>query len=131
MATVLDLVRATAVRLQLPYVKNAIGNQDAHVGQILAAMSASADDLLSRYPLNRKHLGGLWLRGADGVSLRAPKLDTDVVLIDEPLFKASTLWRWRSDNGFDYAEDLRAAEERLSRLALDYTRANRGRMVLS
>lgn len=129
MATVLDHVRAAAVRLALPVPTTAIGNADAHVAQILAAMQAAADELLDRYPVNRTVLGGLWVRGRDGRSLAAPVADSDAVLIDEKLMRSAILWRWRSDNGFDYAEDFRAVEERLARIANERTKAQRGASI--
>jgi len=130
MATVLDLVKASAVRLALPAVTSAVGSADAHVAQILAAMSAAADELLDRYPIKRQVLAGKWVRARDGRLLSDISADTDVVLIDEKLMKSAILWRWRSDNGFDYAEDFRAVEERLARLGNEWTKAQSGRTVM-
>ncbi|WP_062235868.1 hypothetical protein [Aureimonas sp. N4] len=126
MATVLDLVKASAIRLVQPVPSAAMSSTDPHVAQILAAMVTSADELLGRYPLKRQLFGGLWLRDKDGRSLSAPNADTDTVLIDETLMRSSIIWRWRYTNGYDYAEEFRAAEERLSILANDYTKAQRG-----
>ncbi|KQT52267.1 MULTISPECIES: hypothetical protein [unclassified Aureimonas] len=126
MASVLDLVKAAAVRLQLPTPSTAIGNADPFTAQILGALFASADELLDRYPVNRLLPDRAWAKAADGTVKPAPTIDTDVVMIDEGLIKSAILWRWRSDNGFDYAEDFRTVEERLSRLGLAYTKTQRG-----
>lgn len=52
-----------------------------------------------------------WILGADGTTYKSAfTLDTDTVLIPEELFRIGLRWRWKKENGLEYAEDFRDYE---------------------
>lgn len=56
-----------------------------------------------------------WCKSADGLTLRSAwALDTDISSIDEQLIVAGVIWRWKQYKGFDYAEDFRKYQVRVT-----------------
>lgn len=52
-----------------------------------------------------------WILGADLVTYKNLfTLDTDTILLPETLLIAGLKWRWKKENGLDYAEDFRTYE---------------------
>lgn len=52
-----------------------------------------------------------WILGANGVTYKSAfTLDTDTVLIPEELLRMGLRWRWKKEQGFEYAEDFRDYE---------------------
>lgn len=52
-----------------------------------------------------------WILAADGTTfLQYFSADTDTILLPEDLVLIGLRWRWKKENGFNYAEDLRTYE---------------------
>ena len=52
-----------------------------------------------------------WILGADLVTYKSAfTLDTDTLLLDEPLLTLGLRWRWKKEHGLEYAEDFRDYE---------------------
>lgn len=52
---------------------------------------------------------------ANGVTLKSAfTADDDVSLLDESLITAGLIWRWKAAKGFDYAEDFRKYQQRVT-----------------
>jgi hypothetical protein len=56
-----------------------------------------------------------WILGADGTTYKSYfTLDTDTILLPEELVTLGLKWRWKKEKGFDYAEDFRTYESRVT-----------------
>jgi hypothetical protein len=51
-----------------------------------------------------------WVKPAGGANKAAWSVDTDTSLIAEDTIMKGVVWRWKSSQGFDYAEDMRQFE---------------------
>lgn len=52
-----------------------------------------------------------WILGADGVTYKSEfTLDTDTLLLPEELLRMGLRWRWKKEQGLEYAEDFRDYE---------------------
>ena len=52
-----------------------------------------------------------WILGADGATYRQYfSLDTDTLLLPEPILLMGLTWRWKKEKGLSYAEDYNAYE---------------------
>ncbi|MDB5280913.1 MAG: hypothetical protein JWR61_5868 [Ferruginibacter sp.] len=54
-------------------------------------------------------------RDVDGVAKDTWSADTDTCRIPENVIALGVRWRWKQSKGFDYAEDMRSAEEAIAR----------------
>lgn len=55
-----------------------------------------------------------WILGADGTTYKQLfTLDTDTLLLPEKLLISGLKWRWKKENGLEYAEDMRTYEAQI------------------
>jgi hypothetical protein len=57
-----------------------------------------------------RYYSNAWIQSVLGVNQTAWGLDTDYSMIPETLIMKGAIWRWKSSQGFDYAEDMRQFE---------------------
>jgi hypothetical protein len=55
-----------------------------------------------------------WCTSSGGTGQSAWSADDDIALIDEDLMVAGLIWRWKQVKGFDYAEDFRKYQTRVT-----------------
>lgn len=69
-----------------------------------------------------------WILANDGTTYKSAfTLDTDTVLIPEPLMLMGLRWRWKKEKGLEYAEDFRTYEQQVK----DALGRDGGKSVLS
>jgi hypothetical protein len=56
------------------------------------------------------YYSGAWIQPVVGANKAAWSVDTDTSLIVEDTIMRGAIWRWKSSQGFDYAEDMRQFE---------------------
>lgn len=58
-----------------------------------------------------EYLSKNWILAADGITYKSAfTLDTDTVLLSEQLLTLGLRWRWKKENGLEYAEDYQDYE---------------------
>ena len=65
----------------------------------------------SGHTLAFEYISKNWILGVDGTTYKQRfTLDTDTILLSEDLIQQGTIWRWKKEKGFEYAEDFRTYE---------------------
>jgi hypothetical protein len=104
-------------------VLQAVGSRDQDVAQMVALLSAVADEVLDADPYEQRLGDGMWLRTpATNALSDQPTADDQEILFDGRLAIAGLKFRFLQAKGLEYGEQLRDFTMRLNKLA---TRANR------
>jgi hypothetical protein len=118
-------------------VGSAIGTADQDIAQMVALLSAVAEEALGEEPYQETLGDGLWLRNAaTGALSDVPQNDTDQILFDGRLAVNGLKFRFLKAKGLEFGEELRDFSNRMNKLAakansrvLDlYDEADGGRM---
>jgi predicted aconitase len=103
-------------------LSQAVGSADEDVRQMVALLSAVADELLLEEPYQDTLGDGHWIISADGQTYKSePNVDTDLILFDGRLAISGLKYRFLHGKGLEYAEHLRDFANRMAKVA---TRAN-------
>ena len=123
--TVKEAVSAASLEIgivQRP-VNQAVGSADQDVAQMVALLSAVADEVLDEQPYEDTLGDGNWIWiAATGQPGMQPTADEDRILFDGRLAVNGLKFRFLQAKGLEYAEPLRDFSTRLNKLG---ARANR------
>lgn len=99
-------------------LSQAIGSADQDTSQMVALLSAVADEVLQEQPYEDTIGDGYWLLAADGTTFRnVPTADTDKILFDGRLCVNGLKFRFLKAKGLEFGEELRDFSARLNKLA--------------
>ena len=88
--------------------------------QMMALLSAVADEILQEDPYEQRLSDGNWLIDANSGVLKArPEYDTDLILFDARLAVSGLKWRFLAAKGLEFGEIMRDFSNRLNRIAAD------------
>jgi len=96
-----------------------VGSLDEDITQMVALLSAVADELLLEEPYEEALGDGYWLLADDGVTTKAaPTLDTDVIRFDGRLAVNGLKYRFLQAKGLEFGEQMRDFTTRLNKLGM-------------
>jgi hypothetical protein len=127
----LETIKDTISRAQLELgiaqraVQTAVGSSDQDIVQMVALLSAVADEVLIEEPYRTSLGDGTWLHDSNGNPVLRPTSDSDVILFDARLAVDGLKYRFLKAKTLEYGEELRDFTNRLNKLA---SRAN-GRVI--
>jgi hypothetical protein len=117
--TVKDAVSQASMEIGIAQkpVTSAISQLDADIVQMVALLSAVADEVLLDEPY-RSMLGDeIWLADASGNPKPAVTADDDLILFDGRLAVDGLKYRFLKAKGLEFGEELRDFNTRLNKLA--------------
>jgi len=106
-------------------IQTAIGSLDQDIVQMVALLSAVADEVLLEEPYKVTLGDGVWIYSEGGEPQATFLLDTDVIAFDGRLAISGLKYRFLKAKGLEFAEEMRDFLTRLNKLA---ARAN-GRVL--
>jgi hypothetical protein len=98
-------------------VSTVVTSLDQDVVQMLALMSAVADDVLLEEPYKITLGDGVWVSDADGNPKQRPTTDTDLILFDGRLAIDGLKYRFLKAKGLEFGEEMRDYVARQNKLA--------------
>jgi hypothetical protein len=98
-------------------ISSVVTSLDEDVAQMLALMSAVADDILLEEPYKVTLGDGYWVSAADGTPKPRPTTDTDLVLFDGRLAIDGLKYRFLKAKGLEFGEEMRDYVARMNKLA--------------
>lgn len=98
-------------------VSTVVGSSDGDVTQMLALLSAVADEVLLEEPYKITLGDQAWISDENGVPKGAPTTDTDLILFDSRLAINGLKYRFKKEKGLEYGDDLLDFTTRLNKLA--------------
>jgi hypothetical protein len=99
-------------------VNAAIGSPDQDITQMVALLSAVADEVTDEEPYRGVLGDGYWLLDKDGATKKAvPTADDDKILFDARLAIAGLKFRFLQAKGLEYGEPARDFTVRMNKLA--------------
>jgi hypothetical protein len=117
--TVKDAVSQASMEIgisQVP-INQAIGSQDEDIAQMVALLSAVADEVLDEQPYADTLGDGNWILVAkDGSSAAKPTADEDQIMFDGRLAIAGLKMRFLAVKGLEFGEQMRDFTVRLNKL---------------
>jgi hypothetical protein len=114
-----DIVSQAALEVgivQKP-VSSVVGSADQDVTQMLALMSAVADEVLLEEPYRATLGDGVWVADSAGNPKPAPTTDGDVILFDGRLAVDGLKYRFKKEKGLEFGEDMRDFLTRMAKLS--------------
>jgi hypothetical protein len=117
--TVRDCVNQTQFELGISQrvIPSVLASFDQDVVQMLALLSAVADEVLLEEPYKITLGDGMWLADAGGASKPSPTADSDVILFDARLAVDGLKYRFLKAKGLEFGEEMRDFTTRLNKLA--------------
>jgi hypothetical protein len=103
-------------------VSQAIGSLDQDIAQMVALLSAVADELLMEEPYRQALGDGYWLIGNDGTPKQVPQADDDLILFDGRLAVNGLKFRFLQGKGLEFGEPHRDFTVRLNKVAAEANR---------
>lgn len=98
-------------------VSTVVTSLDEDVVQMLALVSAVADDVLLEEPYKITLGDGYWVADVNGVPKLRPTTDTDVILFDGRLAINGLKYRFLKAKGLEFGEELRDYVSRMNKVA--------------
>jgi hypothetical protein len=98
-------------------VSSVVGSLDQDVAQMLALMSAVADDVLLEEPYKVTLGDGYWVSDQNGQPKPKPTTDTDLILFDGRLAIDGLKYRFLKSKGLEFGEEMRDYTARMNKLA--------------
>jgi len=125
--TVKDIVTQASIELGIAQraILTIVASDDQDVIQMMALLSAVADEVLLDEPYRYTLGDELWVLGSDGVSKAKITSDDDVIQFDGRLAIDGLKFRFLKAKGLEFGEEARDFTNRLNKLA---TRVN-GRVL--
>lgn len=118
-ATVKDIVSQVSMELGIAQrpVSTATASSDQDIVQMVALMSAVADEVLFEEPYRTILGDGIWVQSSAGAPLPYPQHDDDVVLFDARLAVNGLKFRFLKAKGLEFGEEMRDFTSRLNKIA--------------
>lgn len=98
-------------------IASVVTSLDEDVAQMVALMSAVADDVLLEEPYKITLGDGYWVSDKDGVPKPEPTTDTDLILFDGRLAIDGLKYRFLKGKGLEFGEEMRDYTARMNKLA--------------
>jgi hypothetical protein len=119
LTTVKDAISSASMEIGIAQrpVSSAINSLDADITQMVALLSAVADEVLLDEPYRRSLGDAVWLSDSDGAPRDAPSADDDVILFDARLAIDGLKYRFLKAKGLEFGEEQRDFIVRLNKLA--------------
>lgn len=117
--TVKDCVNQVSMELgtTLRAISAAVGSPDQDLSQMVALLSAVADEVLLEQPYRDTLGDGYWVADSSGAPKPAITADTDVILFDGRLAIDGLKYRFLKAKGLEFGEEMRDFSTRLNKLA--------------
>lgn len=118
--SVLEIVSQASLEIGLTQqpVQVAVGSPDQDISQMVALLSAVADEVLLDQPYKTTLGDGYWVFDAGTMEAKnAPTLDTDLVGFDGRLAIVGLKFRLLKAKGLEFGEEMRDFISRLNKLA--------------
>ena len=98
-------------------VSSVVTSLDEDVAQMVALVSAVADDVLLEEPYKVTLGDGYWVADASGTPKPRPTTDTDLILFDGRLCIDGLKYRFLKAKGLEFGEEMRDYTARMNKLA--------------
>lgn len=98
-------------------ISSVVTSLDEDVAQMVALVSAVADDVLLEEPYKITLGDGYWVSDANGTPKARPTTDTDLILFDGRLCIDGLKYRFLKGKGLEFGEELRDYTSRMNKLA--------------
>jgi hypothetical protein len=98
-------------------ISTVVTSLDEDVVQMVALMSAVADDVLLEEPYKITLGDGFWVADAQGTPKARPTTDTDLILFDGRLAIDGLKYRFLKAKGLEFGEEMRDYVARMNKLA--------------
>ena len=98
-------------------VSSVVTSLDEDVAQMVALVSAVADDVLLEEPYKVTLGDGSWVADASGTPTPRPTTDTDLILFDGRLCIDGLKYRFLKAKGLEFGEEMRDYTARMNKLA--------------
>src|SRR5262245_54800129 len=95
-----------------------INAQDQDIAQMVALMSAVADELLLEEPFKSIYGDDVWCNDANGNPKTVPTADDDVILFDARLMIDGLKYRFNKAKGLEFGEEMRDFINRMNKIAV-------------
>jgi hypothetical protein len=117
--TVKDCVSHASMELGIAQrpIQTAMQSDDQDIVQMVALLSAVADEVLLDQPYRDTLGDGLWIATADGTPKPKPTADDDFILFNGRLAIDGLKFRFLKAKGLEYGEEMRDFTHRLNKLA--------------
>ncbi len=117
--TVKDCVSQASMEMGIATkpVSSAVGSNDQDIAQMVALLSAVADEVLFEQPYRDTLGDGYWLATQTGQPVAQPMADDNVILFDGRLAIDGLKWRFLKAKGLEFGEELKDFTVRLNKLA--------------
>jgi hypothetical protein len=106
------------IGIQQDALIDVVGSRDQDVLQMMALLSAVADELLMDEPYRTSLGDELWVYDQDGVPKEEITANTDLIAFDPRLAINGIKWRFKQAKGLEYAEEMRDFTNRLNKIAV-------------
>lgn len=119
MLTVKDCVSQASMELGISQrpITSAVGSPDQDVAQMVALLSAVADEVLFEEPYKTTLGDGVWLQDSAGDPVGRAMADDNVILFDGRLAINGLKFRFLKAKGLEFGEELRDFTSRMNKLA--------------
>jgi hypothetical protein len=119
LTTVKDAISQASLEIGIAQkpVSSVINSLDADITQMVALLSAVADEVLLDEPYRRSLGDEVWLADSDGVPRDVPRANDDVILFDARLAIDGLKYRFLKAKGLEFGEEQRDFIVRLNKLA--------------
>jgi hypothetical protein len=98
-------------------ISTVVTSLDEDVAQMVALVSAVADDVLLEEPYKITLGDGYWVADVNGTPKLRPTTDTDVILFDGRLCINGLKYRFLKAKGLEFGEEMRDYVARMNKLA--------------
>jgi hypothetical protein len=98
-------------------ISSVVTSLDEDVAQMVALMSAVADDVLLEEPYRATLGDGYWVSDKNGIPKPKPSTDTDLILFDGRLAVDGLKYRFLKAKGLEFGEEMRDYVGRMNKLA--------------
>jgi len=119
MITVKSAVNQSGLEIGLTQfpINTAVGTLDQDISQMVALLSAVADEVMEGEPYEEILGDGYWLLAADGTKKETPTQDNDKIMFDGRLAINGIKFRFLKAKGLEFGEELRDFTNRMNHLA--------------
>lgn len=117
--TVIEAVSQASLEIGITQkpVTSAVGSNDQDIAQMVALLSAVAEDVCSESPYEEALADGYWLQAVDGTPRAHPTQDDDRILFAARLAINGLKYRFLHAKGLEYGEQLRDFTATQNRIA--------------
>jgi hypothetical protein len=118
-ATLIETISQAAIEIGIAQkpVSSAVSSLDSDITQMLALLSAVADEVLLDEPYRATLGDEIWLSDATGNPIERPTSDSDIILFDARLAVDGLKYRFLKAKGLEFGEEMRDFLTRLAKLA--------------